>query len=649
MLLNASCLKTLMFSFLLMHVFSFGFAQEVSLFDSLYTSETGIKGRATYTFQPIKNEIIKSGDFSFTAEIPDASCPTRLINHNWKGAYKENQKDGEWKYTIRDYEVEISTITTKEMTYDILLQESIYTINYKEGRLDDRFFYERNLLRNGKKVKTIEKLTLTFSEHKINGELRYERNDNHPLIVTGRAFAGLMEGEWLFSEELSGVTEKRTYKKGVLIELARFQDKDTLLALKFPLSPGIESALNSEESDIELVGKPLSLIFSDGYPRNCHFITSQKEANTALEDIIQLIFEFDPSLKLSFGHVIGTNRGFYPLTGDEKQILKDWPQTEFNYRKAIQHTKDMYLANIRYEEDSLMQFISAWIDAQEQLCDYIQPWNQILFKDQLEFYNRNGLLVDYARSILSQDSLDIQMNEIQTISYEIESSSKDFLAYLANNIQARTAYSDSLIAMADKRLGKLYLVDEVSDLNKLIILEQEKTAAIFTQHQVKSSIYPYLKNISEFYLGKYYTEHYENFISENSVINQKELGTELLNDLNILQEIEQEFRLIEERARTLDSLYTEYTFDPFTYSDKVPVRVKKKLYDTVTDDMFFKLLNDIDPKHSTPVEVLHQLYLVSALQKRLFFLRDKDTKQIERKLRGKKSVKERLEILKVES
>ena len=41
--------------------------------------------------------------------------------------------------------------------------------------------------------------------------------------------------------------------------------------------------------------------------------------------------------------------------------------------------------------------------------------------------------------------------------------------------------------------------------------------------------------------------------------------SELLKDLIVLQDIHQEFAIITDRMRLVDSLYTEYTFDPFTY------------------------------------------------------------------------------------
>src|SRR5690606_42005167 len=100
-----------------------------------------------------------------------------------------------------------------------------------------------------------------------------------------------------------------------------------------------------------------------------------------------------------------------------------------------------------------------------------------------------------------------------------------------------------------------------------------------------------------------------------------------------------------ERAKELDSLYTDYVFDPFTYSDNVPTRLKKRLYNIVTEEMNTQLIEKAQTDYTQPGEVLKRLNKIYALQDRLFFLVDKNTIKLERKLRRAKSLNERLNLL----
>ncbi|MCG7860004.1 hypothetical protein MD537_23690, partial [Flavihumibacter sediminis] len=86
------------------------------------------------------------------------------------------------------------------------------------------------------------------------------------------------------------------------------------------------------------------------------------------------------------------------------------------------------------------------------------------------------------------------------------------------------------------------------------------------------------------------------------------------------------------RSKRIDSLYTIYTFDPFTFNDKFPRRIKKKLYDLIAVELYSDLLKQIsiNPSISEVRTGIRRLY---DIQERLLFLHDKDTRKLERKLR----------------
>src|SRR5690606_28678638 len=130
----------------------------------------------TFNYYLDNEKIIKTGDFSFIANWSDNSCPTHLIKEFWNGTYSENVKVKEWTYSIQEYNVVIFNINPKEMNYEIRLVQSDYKTNYLNGGLEDNFLYERTLYINDNREKTLEKLEITFSDHKVNGEINYDYN-----------------------------------------------------------------------------------------------------------------------------------------------------------------------------------------------------------------------------------------------------------------------------------------------------------------------------------------------------------------------------------------------------------------------------------------------------------------------------------------
>ncbi|MCG7860567.1 hypothetical protein MD537_26530, partial [Flavihumibacter sediminis] len=91
--------------------------------------------------------------------------------------------------------------------------------------------------------------------------------------------------------------------------------------LKYPLSQLIQASLNEASGEDQAVNLPVSLSFSDGYPRTSEYLLAQKDANQYLEEMLRQLFQYDPGYIPTNGLPVGTNRGFYVLTQKEKNLL----------------------------------------------------------------------------------------------------------------------------------------------------------------------------------------------------------------------------------------------------------------------------------------------------------------------------------------
>ena len=104
-------------------------------------------------------------------------------------------------------------------------------------------------------------------------------------------------------------------------------------------------------------------------------------------------------------------------------------------------------------------------------------------------------------------------------------------------------------------------------------------------------------------------------------------------------------RMLEEIGiRDIDELYTEYVFDPFTFTERVPSRLKRRLYELVAVQMFNQMVDRAtasnDPFNCE--KVLNQLYEV---QGSMYVLKDRNTKKLEGRLKRHDDLDERLNIL----
>jgi hypothetical protein len=124
---------------------------------------------------------------------------------------------------------------------------------------------------------------------------------------------------------------------------------------------------------------------------------------------------------------------------------------------------------------------------------------------------------------------------------------------------------------------------------------------------------------------------------------QQNLSDSIRFDLENVLAMYQLSREIEQRTHSLDSAYTEFTFDPFTFT-QVPQRNKRMLYDIVTEEMI-PTIREQALKQTTPLKMRQRLGNLRELQEQLFFLLNKPTKTLERKLKRSDSLEERLDLI----
>lgn len=638
---------SLLFLFLLFLNGDISYSQQVTTFDSIYTPAGGEPGKAKFEYyEDREGRKIKHGDFTFIRENRPESSGTTAVYEFWKGRYNENVKVGEWVYETRKHLVDIRNISDVNLDYSILTEEEVLNITYNNGFPEGEILMESTLYANKEPVKKLKNFRTNLQNGRIHGEFEFlaanETEDS--LSVYGRVENGLMVEEWGFNYFYDDRRETRNYERGVLLELTKAGGDQEPKILDFPISDGLRAALNNEETTVELANKPLSLHFSDGYPRTSVYIQEQQKGEDALLAILKDVFRYDPGIDLSRQLPLGTNRGFYPLSSEERDYLAEWPEVEALYRNTLQELNSMRIENLNVVQDDDIQLILNWAERQQDLREYIKPWNNILSKEQIEYYNREGLLVDYAQNLLARDTITYG-DEQEIFQYAPREERENFLLYIVDNFKDRNKVGDSLMQVFANKMETLEINREIAGLDETIRKKKEEVDSIFSI----PVNYPGLDNLLSRTYNNFdeniYEKNLDRFLYHDELSEKIEVGQNLVVNLEILKEIHSAAVDISTRHEQIDELYTELTFDPFTFSDQVPVRKKKRLYNLVAGDIMGGLINRAGENVSEPTEVLKDLQLALQMQERLVFLEDKNTRRLERRLRRSNSLNDRIELL----
>ncbi|MDT0690105.1 hypothetical protein RM549_09940 [Salegentibacter sp. F188] len=623
------------------------FAQQTQTYDSTYQISPGVTGNARFEYYLDKEgNRVKHGNFTFTRQEKQDSSSAKAFSTLRKGDFVHNVKQGEWIYQTKTHNIEIVDISDEGPDYSVHTVDENLNITYEEGIPVNEILLEANLYKNETFQKRLKYFKSSIVQGKLHGDFEFFAADKEMDIVAvdGQVENGLMQGVWNFNYFKDSTQEERTYDQGILLELVKKNENAVVDEIEFPLSEGLKALLQNEESEVELAGKPLSLNFSDGYPRTSLYIKEQEKGKNVLTMILQEIFQYDSNLDITQQLPLGANRGFYPLSSDERNDLSKWTETEAEFRNKLQQLNNLRIDNIQLVQDRELQVFLKWAKEQDRLEEYIRPWKNILSREQIEYYNREGLLVDYAYNLLSTDTVSID-GEKTIFNYSPEEKGNNFLHFIVENFEDRNEVADSLLQAFSNRIESIEIDREISAFSDSISAGKTEIDSLYRIPSGYGLQDKVLDEIKIYFDKQIYPQELEEFNESEDIGARTATATDLLAEIELLKEIFGTAQNIAERREETDELYTELTFDPFTYSDQVPVRKKKRLYNYVTEEVIEGLIERAGSNYQDLTAVLKDLQLAYSIQDRLIFLEDKNTRRLERRLRRSGSLEDSVELL----
>ncbi len=609
-------------------------------YDSAYTTKSGVKGHATFDYYyDLDHLLVKNGDFKFKSDVKD-SFPTSVFEELMiDGEYSENKKIKNWSYELTRREVEILEIEDDRLVYELNTYRTKILGAYEKGVPSGEWTIKTNWINDKSEQKEVQSTTIQLRRGFANGSLSHSSTNKEGVIsqVEGQFENGFFIGDWTFTttSDNQSHTELRHYNKGVLEYTLTNGD-----TLTYPLSPLTTGILDGTARG-EQVKSPISIEFNEGYPSASIYLKFQRPGNKLLAGIQNQLLQFDADVLQKQGVIFGAARSIFPLTTEEEELISEWNEAETLFQNEVTRVKEHEIKDFGSSQDSIAVISLDWIEQQEDLIETLSPLSQIFLSGEAEYYYRDGLLLENAISLLDSDTLTYNRQQY-IVDYPTPAESKSsLLSYLVENYSARINIAQRIDQFLSELQTSASLEDELAALPLLIDKEKKLIDSLYSQEHSEATDEFLTQVSSKFFKGQI-TDAEERFEAMEDSEEKKSLGDSILINLNTLNRIHQEALRIETRSDFVDSLYTEFVFDAFTFSD-IEARVKKRLYEQVID-IQDELIKDAI-RADNPKVTLDFLEEVYRAQGALIFLRDRKTRPLERSLARAKGLPEKLELL----
>lgn len=563
-----------------------------------------------------------NGPYRFESKNEQKHPNWTIRNYIESGFYSDGVQSGDWNYSESHSELKIDNFNGKAPEYRIETRISTNKGSWRKGVRNGSWTYE--VYDNPETLKVLrERLRYGFENGWLQGMVEYELPIEQ-IKISGLVNQGLLEGDWFFRD--SGIiTEHRVYEKGILLSLSLFSKSDTQTYM-YPLSKRCSDALKAKEKTADLAQYPMSLTFSDGYPKNSLWIQVQESGVQHLSQIDACIAALLPEWGRITGLSMGTNRCIYPLSPQEEGDLSQFLQRFEDHGTEVARLKDTLATFRNYDLSPFISKTKAWIQIQERRLRYTRSWKEIMESGQLVYYPRGGLLFSFAKSLLNTDTLQTE-NGTEYIRYS--QTNNDLLAYLNRNFAQRTEAANALMDSLFEIKTRYNLTRSLLDLSSLL---QERHDSIWSRCTIDSStatpFSAYRQDFNTRYLGPPFEKQYRSFLNETDIEKEQVMGMLLLQQLDTLELIRNASAACLRLWEQADAFYMEMRVDAFTF-ERYNVRIKKRLFEHL--ETYVKNESKWHAEASF-IERLASLRRLKNILQKFMYLRDVNTFSLERQL-----------------
>ncbi len=636
--------------------------QKQATYDGYYSLSYGLSGKANFKYTVAKKDTIKHGPFRFKSSFADATNGSSLRSVVISGAYQQNLKNGIWQYISKTVEPEGEFVEKdNQIVYEASGHEFLVKANFKNGEATGTWELLERKIRKSELADTISYVKAGFKNGGIAGTTEGVYNGTW---FTGKVSDnGFIHGQWVFRPVAAAkpaFTEYRVYDQGHQTKHYFLFGADTL-HLQYVGLAGLATDVTVWENTT-LAGKYFDALES----AHTGLANSTTKYQPALTDTTTALKTTTNNLlkNVFSAFAIYDKTPYWALTdGGEPETevlarLHKIPYSSEEKANLESTNKLLSEANALFEEVlgnadlEISRFANRDLAFYHQLLKIYQQNlaapNKLIkqfAKPSFEYVNREEILKHVIAETEFPDTVSYRFRDstyVKKYSFpEIRNArGQDLPAvnrYLGKVVADITNIEKKIDALLESKLRESRLIIKEKEL----ILLKDSVISLYANQPANERYNSYHGRVAE----NIQTFALEIFTQYALLPNQKKADTiEVL-----LQCYESFLRLYEVQAdipsklKRLDEAYTRTVWNPFTMSH-MEERMKSRIYNAFEQHVLPGYLQLIaEYKNCSELEKRYKSF--DTIYARMIDLRNQDTKEISRKLRGNHSTRRVLEIL----
>lgn len=658
MILNLRRYKSLLI--LLFGLFSVAHqAQETEEYKGKYVINDSIEGVAELNFYKKSKDTLLHGDYKFIKVFELEKDNFKSIEYF--GEFEEDKKNNEWVFSQKeftsnhDYTVEELNLISKTNG-----KATFVYGNFKEGIATGEWNQLKYAFKNSKPADTLYKTKSNFKEGKLHGAYSSVSKE---LEVQGYFTNGLIDQKWTF--ETKEFKEIRVFEEGVLIEVSfEFKNEDGIDQTKVEFI-GLDTTYEADDSEENWEEVELSSLYFDIFRKAEIKISNQSEhkyqnsIKKSIQNSNQFIFNsFQGYTNLDGLDIWRAIRGSQKIQLPKVKIRKikfDRDEVE-NIEKIQENYNDLTtilklfledekldLGKLNFEElnriEAIFHVYKKRINDLEGIIDIVfSPSFEYLVRDEVLQVNKvrlnfpNTISFDYDGDKLTED---YNFPEVEDQKFNLE-----FISNLLQSIQKDVS---NLKEESEEIYEQLRKQESLSENEEILIEKKNKIKDFFSED--KNEDYT---TYHDFFANKT-MEAIDKIMSDYSKLDLDVKKEEIENFIDCFDkfiEFNEDLIEFESNVERIDEEFTRVVFNPYLMSD-ISERVKERIYDAYEDYILPAVLKDL--KESLKCESFNdKKENLSILYEAMLEIRNKDTKEEEKRLRRVKDVEKILSILNIE-
>jgi hypothetical protein len=623
------------------------------------------EGRAIYSYRDQDGLQEKIGNFRFSTAQRDSLGTLQQTSID--GSYSQGKKSGLWQIKNAFFNLDLISVGSNYVpNYHLSGEEFNLSGNFKNGVANGKWNFETKQIKEGRSQNAHEKFSGEFRNGLSINKIFFENTQAGTILEGQFDSEHFFDGIWRISYKLEGqqIQEIREYKNGLLFKLRLENTQTKTILSEIIFENTIEKYQNLGKTTPDLVNYRLgdtifdisdfieSSSMSDSEKTQIsgnRFIVEQFQSAIERAALFTLLEGSEP---FRFG---GLRKFEYVLKESEQKMVTDLDQNIKIYRSTAEKFLNTSTLTLNSQfSDSLAKSLAVLENTLSKLnkgSEIIDLINSGYFKyNNIEDVFPNGVAefrsnipVNY---IYKGDTLlytYIIPQEITDGVNFIESMHRYFGFHFEKLDGLEEFLKNTLIEIEEFLVNQRLEENIISSNNKirdLYFSGQTLADSIdFRRIRFHDDVYAnYLPRLSE--LMRRYSEEKDSEI-------KSEIGEDILSLNKLMTDAFFVLGDLPQLLKELDESYTRMTYNPYMDTYDIKTRIKRSIYNTATNVLIPHLLSKITSLETISESEKNLRLLTESFKKlkELSELGDRETRQLERKLRNENNAERVLRLL----